>query len=317
VIVTLGMTAALAGMPGCKRRSASEKRYDLKGKVVAVEKDKRLVTISHEDIKGYMPGMVMPFTVKEDGPLEILVIGDQVQATLVVDGPTSWIENVFVTRESTDTANPNVGGPVEAKAGDELPNFALLNQDGKAIRIRDYLGRSLLLTFIYTRCPDPNQCTLMSTNFATIDQELQKRPELYKATHLLSISFDPDYDTAKVLRSYGAAYTGRYSDENFQHWEFATGTKDAVKGIAQFFGMRYFHDTASGEENVIHSLRTAIIAPDGKVFRVYRGNEWKPEEVIGDLLKVQGESEVKKLGPIDYGAPLHGKPPAQTPTIKK
>src|SRR5712664_3984310 len=127
LIVTLGMTAALTLLPGCRRRSATEKRYDLKGKVVAVEKDKRLVTISHEDIKGYMPGMVMPFTVKEDGPLEILAQGDEVQATLVVDGSSSWLENVFVTKESTDTANPNVGGPVEAKAGDEVPNFALLN----------------------------------------------------------------------------------------------------------------------------------------------------------------------------------------------
>ena len=123
----------------------------------------------------------------------------------------------------------------------------------------------------------------MSTNFATVDQGLQKQPELFKATHLLSISFDPDYDTPKVLRSYGAAYTGRYSDEDFQHWEFATGAKDAVKGIAQFFGMRYFHDTTSGEENVIHSLRTAVIGPDGKVFKAYRGNEWKPEEAIRDL----------------------------------
>lgn len=283
VMVALSVTATLVWFSGCRRRSANEKRYELKGKVVAVEKDKRLVTISHEDIKGYMPGMVMPFTVKEDGPLEILVIGDQVQATLVVDGATSWIEDVFVTRESTDTSNPSVGGPAEAKMGDEVPNFALLNQDSKAIRIRDYRGKALVLTFIYTRCLDPKQCTLMSSNFAAIDQELQKQPELYKTTHLLSISFDPDYDTPKVLRSYGAANTGRYSDEKFEHWEFATGTKDEVKGIAQFFGMRYFYDTTSGQENVIHSLRTAIIAPDGKVFKVYRGNEWKPEEAIKDL----------------------------------
>jgi protein SCO1/2 len=123
----------------------------------------------------------------------------------------------------------------------------------------------------------------MSTNFATVDHELQKQPELYKTTHLLSISFDPDYDTPKVLRSYGAAYTGRYSDERFEHWEFVSGAKDAVKGLAQFFGMRYFHDTTSGEENVIHSLRTAVIGPDGKVFKVYRENKWKPEEVISDL----------------------------------
>jgi protein SCO1/2 len=277
------LIATVVWFAACRRHSANEKRYDLKGKVVAVEKDKRLVTIAHDDIKGYMPGMVMPFTVKDDEPLEILVAGDQVQATLVVDGATSWIENVFVTRESTDPANPNISGPVEAKTGDEVPNFTLLNQDGKAVRLHDYRGKALLLTFIYTRCPDPNQCTLMSSNFALIDQELQKQPDLSQKTHLLSISFDPDYDTPQVLRSYGASHTGRYSDEKFQHWEFATGNKDQVKGIAQFFGMRYFHDTTSGQENVVHSLRTAVIGPDGKVFKAYRGNEWKPEEVVKDL----------------------------------
>jgi protein SCO1 len=123
----------------------------------------------------------------------------------------------------------------------------------------------------------------MSNNFAAIDQELQKQPELYARTHLLSISFDPEYDTPKVLRSYGAAFTGRYSDETFAHWEFASGSTDEVKGIAQYFGMRYYLDSETGNLQVIHSLRTAVIGPDSKVIKVYRGNDWKPEEVVSDL----------------------------------
>jgi protein SCO1/2 len=123
----------------------------------------------------------------------------------------------------------------------------------------------------------------MSNNFAAIDQELQKQPELREKTHLLSISFDPGYDTPKVLRSYGAAYTGKYSDETFAHWEFASGTTDEVKGIAQFFGLRYNKDSESGEEQLIHSLRTALIGPDGKIVKVYRGNEWKPDEVLKEI----------------------------------
>jgi protein SCO1/2 len=172
---------------------------------------------------------------------------------------------------------------VGPKSGDEVPDYRLINQDGKVIRIHDYRGKALLLTFVYTRCQDPNQCTLMSSNFAGIDQELQKQPELYQKTHLLSISFDPEYDTPKVLRSYGAAYTGKYSDENFAHWEFASGSADEVKGIAQYFGLRYFLDSSSGKEQVVHSLRTAVIAPDGKIVKVYRGNEWKPGEILKEL----------------------------------
>ena len=267
----------------CRRHSLNEKRYELKGKVVAVEKDKRLVTIAHEDIKDYMPGMTMPFTLREEWAYEILVPGDQVTATLVVDGSRVWLEDVVITKESTDTSYPKTADSVaEARPGDEVPDYGLVNQDGKAIRIHDYRGKALLLTFIYTRCPIPEYCTLMSNNFAEIDRELQKQPDLNAKTHLLSISIDPEYDTPKVLRSYGAAHTGRYSDETFLHWEFASGTKDEVKGVAQYFGLRYFE----GNDQIIHGLRTVIIAPDGKVDKVYRGNDWKPAEVLEDLRTV-------------------------------
>ena len=274
---------------GCRQqrtRSATEKHYELKGKVVLVEKDQHLVTIAHEDIKDYMPAMTMPFTVGEDWwwVFEVpLVPGDQVNATLIVDGAKSWLEDVVIAKEGSDSAAPVSGEGIGPKPGDEIPDYRLINQDGKAIRLHDYHGKALALTFIYTRCPDPNQCTLMSNNFAAIDQELQKQPELYAKTHLLSISFDPEYDTPKVLRSYGAAFTGRYSDETFAHWEFASGSADEVKGVAQYFGMRYYLDSETGNQQVIHSLRTAVIGPDSKVIKVYRGNDWKPNEVVSDL----------------------------------
>jgi protein SCO1/2 len=279
----LSIALLFATNAACRRNSANEKRYELKGKVVVVEKDKQLVTIAHEDIKDYMPGMTMPFTLRQEWAYEILVPGDQVTATLVVDGSRVWLEDVIITKESTDTSYPqSADGVAEARPGDAVPNYGLVNQDGKEIRLDDYRGKALLLTFIYTRCPIPEYCTLMSNNFAEIDKELQKHPDLYDKTHLLSISIDPDYDTPKVLRSYGAAHTGRYSDETFAHWEFASGTKDQVKGVAQYFGLRYFE----GNDQIIHGLRTVIIAPDGKVDKVYRGNEWKPAEVLEDLRTV-------------------------------
>ncbi|MDX6560136.1 MAG: hypothetical protein QOF72_3185, partial [Blastocatellia bacterium] len=233
-------------------------------------------------IVGYMPGMTMPFQIKNDADLEMVKPGDQLTGTLVIDGLSSWVE-ISAIVEGGPPVSQNVGVPGEPKPGTEVPDFGLVNQDGKRIHLAQYRGRTLLLTFVYTRCPQPDQCTLMSNNFAAIDQALQKQPETYDKTHLLTVSFDPDYDTPKVLRSYGASHTGRYSDETFQHWEFASGTKDEVKGLAQFFGLRYYHDTESNDEQVIHSMRTAIVGPDGKVFKLYRGNEWKPEEVLNEL----------------------------------
>jgi protein SCO1/2 len=284
IVITLFFALSLIILgSGCKpRRSANEKRYDLKGKVVAVNKSERTATIAHEDIKGYMPAMTMPFKIKNDADLEMLKPGDQVTGALVVDDVESWVEITAIV-EGPVTDLQTVDVPGEPRPGTDVPDFGLVNQDGKRIHLAQYRGQALALTFIYTRCPMPDQCTLMSNNFAAIDQELQTQPDVYAKTHLLTISFDPEYDSPKVLRSYGASHTGRYTDETFRHWEFAGGSADEVKGIAQYFGLRYFHDTESGQDQVIHSLRTAVIGPDGKLFKLYRGNEWKPAEIVGDL----------------------------------
>jgi len=127
----------------------------------------------------------------------------------------------------------------------------------------------------------PDYCTLMSNNFAQIDRELGKDPELYAKTHLLSVSIDPAYDTPKVLRSYGAAHTERYQNETFAHWDFAGGSAEQVKEIATYFGLTYFPE----KDQIIHALRTVIVNPDGKVAKIYSGNEWKPEEVVSELKK--------------------------------
>jgi protein SCO1 len=277
-VVVLLMMSVLLGA-AC-RRSGSEKRFDFKGKVVAVEKEKHSVTVSHEDVKGYMPAMTMPFMVRNESDLQILAPDDEITATLVVDGSHSWLEDLIISRQSANTAA--MPGATMAKEGDEVPNFTLRNQDNREIHIQNYRGRTLLLTFIYTRCPVPDYCTLMSDNFAQIDRALSQDADLYGKTHLLSISIDPSYDTPQVLRSYGAAHTERYQNETFAHWEFAGGTTEQVKKIAEYFGLTYFPE----KDQIIHALRTVIISPDGKVAKIYTGNEWKPEEVVDAMRNI-------------------------------
>jgi len=279
--VLLLLLIAITGVVASCRSSGNEKRYDLKGTIVSVQPEKRQVTIAHEEVKDYMPGMTMPFTVRNESDMQMLVPNAEITATLVVDGKHSWIENLFVVVKQQAGTPVTTTAVVQAKEGDEVPNYTLLNQEAKQIRIKNYRGKALLLTFIYTRCPEPDQCTLMSNNFAQIERQLGQDPELYAKTHLLSITIDPGYDDPKVLRSYGAAHTERYENETFAHWEFATGTGEQVKEIAQYFGLQYF----SQKDQIIHALRTVIVNPDGKVAKIYTGNEWKTEEVVAELKK--------------------------------
>jgi protein SCO1 len=263
--------------------SSSAKRYEVKGKVVSVDKANHKVTIAHEEIKGYMEAMTMPFTLLNEDVYSELKPGSQILATLVVDQGRSWIEDPVVS----NVVDPNLvskteDSGVEPSAGTETPDFALVNQDGKKIGFKQYRGKALVLTFIYTRCPLPDYCPLMTQNFVAINRELQGKPALRDKTHLLSITVDPDYDKAKVLRDYGERAAGSDKDI-FKRWEFATGSPEQIKKVAQFFGLNYWKE----KDQIIHGLRTAIITPDGKVAKVYRHNDWKPEDVVKDLEKLK------------------------------
>jgi len=265
--------------------SENAKQYEIKGKVVSVNKSEQKVTIDHEAIPGYMEKMTMEFSLHEDWVYSELAPGALIQATLVVDGGKSWLKNPTVTKIS----DPNQTGNSEASligpsAGTDVPDFTLVNQDGKKIHLKQYRGRPLLLTFIYTRCPLPDYCPLMSQNFAQINKDLAGNQSLKDKTHLLSISIDPEYDKPQVLREYGAHYLGSNNKgDAFKQWEFASGSTEQVKAVAEFFGLNYWPEKGQ----VIHGLRTALITPDGKVFKVYRGNDWHPEEVLKEIEKLQ------------------------------
>jgi protein SCO1 len=283
VISSVMILAIMSGMSLACRQSATgpEQRYPVRGKVVNVDKRGAAVTVAHEAIPGYMDAMTMPFKLKDPALLDIMADGDRLQAMLVVSGTRSWLEEVVVVHEEAD-ANTNPANSLEPKPGDEIPDFSLVNQDGKRITLRQYRGRALAVTFIYTRCPLPDYCPLMTAHFGDLEKALATEPALYAKTHLLSITVDPEYDTPRVLRQYAAKeMTGPQGKDRpaFAHWELATGSKEQVKAVATYFGMQYWPEG----DQIIHSLRTAVIGPDGKLVKLYPGNEWKPADIFSEL----------------------------------
>ncbi|MBA3243352.1 MAG: SCO family protein [Acidobacteria bacterium] len=276
------MALLLAGslMTGCSKNAGAERRFQLKGRVVAVDLTKGKLEVDHEEIPGYMPAMRMPFPLADTDVLKSIESGDEIQATLVVDDLGYRLEQPIITKALPGgAAASQAASAAEPQPGDEVPDFKLVNQDGKPTKLRQPAGRAVLLTFIYTRCPLPDYCPLVSGNFAEINRALEKDPALRDRTHLLSITLDPSYDTPKVLRSYGGGYTEKYGTETFTHWEFATGEPEEIKRLATFFGLSYMAE----KDQIIHSLRTALIGPDGRLVKVYRGNEWKPADVLKDI----------------------------------
>lgn len=260
---------------GCSKPTA--KHYALHGKIMSIDKLGHELIIDHDAIPGFMEAMTMPYPVSDNAMLEKVAPGDEINADLMVQGEKIAIDKLDVIRKA-----PLGSPPVQPKqmhvpqVGEQVPNFMLTNQNGRRIRLRDYKGKILLVTFFYARCPLNDYCPRVNGNFAAAHKELARTPELYGKTHLLSISFDPQHDTPEVLRSYGGAYTERYSKEDFKHWEFATAPADEMKQVAEFFGVFYEKDG----NQITHSLSTAVIGADGQIQAWYPGNTWKPEELL-------------------------------------
>jgi len=272
IVVALGLLAACTSKP-----AGTAKHYALTGKIISIDRNTQSMVVDAAEIKGFMEAMAMPYKVKNAKELEGLAPGESITANLMAQGDDYWLENIKVTQKSA--------APPPAKAefhmpspGEEVPKFKLVNQNSRHVSLAQYRGKTLILTFIYTRCPYPDFCPRVSGQFAELNRQLAADPTLYAKTHLLSISFDPKYDTPKVLTDYGHQWAGK-DPGVFDHWEFAVASAADIPQIAKFFGL-----TVIPEKNdiITHSLSTAVIGPDGKIFRWYHGSDWQASDLLKD-----------------------------------
>ena len=248
-----------------------------------------IVVLDHEAIPGFMEAMTMPYQLKDANIIGDLHPGDVITADVLVSKTgqqTVLLDHIVVVAQAKSDYKPVVIYHVPT-AGDIVPDFKLRNQDGRAIHLGQFKGQTLLVTFIYTRCPLPNFCPLVTRNFATINKQLAGDPKLHGKTHLLCVSFDPDRDTPAILRAYAAQYIGGDAKTAFAHWDFAVPSKTELQEMAKFFNV----GMSNGENGTItHTLSTTVIGPDGKVAQFYPGNEWTPDQLVADVKKLAGKA---------------------------
>lgn len=281
---------------GSKKSSPEVKRYAMKGKVLSVAKEEGSATIDADAIPGWMDAMAMPYPVPDEKALANLTPGDEITAQLVITSDGKYhLENIVVTRKSDGTSKgPSTENLHIPQPGDKVPDFSLVNQDGKILRMDSFKGKVTLVTFVYTHCPFQDYCPLVSNNFAQIYAAARANPALFSKIRLLSISFDPKHDTPQVLRQYGGSFSKTTGDDPFSHWEFATAPPKELEKITNFFDVYY----DPGEKDIVHSLSTSVIGPDGTIYKWYNGNEWKPAELLSDASQAlaQQSSHAKAHG---------------------
>jgi protein SCO1/2 len=221
LLFAIALTAFTACGPGTASNSTpasteNQKRYDLRGKVVSVDKAAKKAKIEHEDIPGFMEKMTMDFPIHEDWVWEELQPGAEIRAELVVDSTAKdpyWLEKIGIVASAKPGQDLPPVGDSGAQVGNPVPEFSLTNQDGKKISTKAFAGKVYAITFIYARCPLADYCIKMSTNFSDAANLINKDAELKDKLALLSISFDPENDTPAKLKSYGLGYMGKGATE--------------------------------------------------------------------------------------------------------
>ena len=270
-VLALLVAASLSACAPAETEPA--RRFQLTGTVAGNEPSSARVVIAHDAVDGLMPAMSMPFDIRGVAPS--VREGDRIAATLVVTSSRSWLENVRITA-AAGAARAGSATTGHAAPGVIVPAFPLKDQNGRSLTLRDFTGRVLVITFIYTRCPLPDACPLMVKHLErvrrrAIDDRIGDR------VALLGVTLDPGFDTPAVLRAYGESML--VGTNRFDQWTLATGTVAQVEEVARFFGV-----AARAEGGfVTHSLSTAVIGHDGRIMRIFPSNSWRPDDLFADV----------------------------------
>jgi protein SCO1 len=267
--------SVLPGQGGTKART-----FRAQGIVKEVMADGRTVVIAHEAITNYMEAMTMPFKVKEPRELDGLRPGDKVLFRLEVTDTESWVEGISKNgRASEQRAEPADAKAPEAgvtKSRHPLLDYAFTNELAQAVRLSDFRGQAMAITFFFTRCPIPDFCPRLSKNFEEASQKLAAMPGGPTNWHFLSVTFDPESDTPSVLKAYGERY--HYDPK---HWSFLTGPKKEISELAAGSDVKF--EPASGFIN--HNFRTLIIDAAGHVQMVFPMGGNLSDDIVAEVVK--------------------------------
>lgn len=256
--------------------------FEVRGVVQELKPAENEIVIRHEEIPDYMPAMTMPFEVKSKAELKGLATNDQVSFRMIVTETEGWIENVrkigVSTGEVAQAQRPKTRRVREVEplaVGDKMTDYTFTNSLGEKISLKDLNGQAYAFSFIFTRCPFPNYCPRMNMNFASAYQQLASMSDAPTNWHLLSISFDPEFDTPARLKEYAATYK-----PDPQKWSWVTGAMIDIDAITEQMGLAF-----SFENNTYnHNLRTVVVDKNNTIRQILVGNEWKPAELVEEII---------------------------------
>ncbi|HTV75841.1 MAG TPA: SCO family protein, partial [Candidatus Baltobacteraceae bacterium] len=282
-VVLLGLLllcgAQQAGILFAQDTSASVRTFAAHGVILEIRSAQ--VVIRHEAIPGYMDAMTMPFPVKSAEALNGLVRGDVVNFQLHVTDAESWADHFQKTGNVSPGENNAPGKsapePVSAAPSEKsLLDYKFTNELGQAVSFNDFRGQALAITFFYTRCPLPEFCPRLSKNFQEASEKLERMTNAPANWHFISVSFDPEFDTPEMLRSYGEGY-----HYDAARWSFFTGPPEKIAELAHGVGVEYRTDDGT----INHNFRTLIVNASGHLQMVFPTSGDLSDQIVSEIIK--------------------------------
>lgn len=295
ISVVLGLVATL--LAGCGRDgdtpgstgAKDDGRHPITGTVISLSPERGTALVDHDAIPGFMPRMTMEFHVNP-GDLRVLREGLRIRGKIYETGDGYYLEEIWpqdpqaertvqaasqALRQDTATR----GGTPFREVGENLPDFALYDQDGKVIQAAQWRGRQIVLNFIFTRCPDAKMCP--ATVAKMMHLQAMAREAGIQDLELVSITLDPEYDTPGVLRDYADS---RGIDTSNYH--LLTGPERAIKDMLAQLGVLVFQNGPLLQ----HTLSTVLIDAKGKIVHRVDGSGWSAEDFAGRLRRPEAAS---------------------------
>ena len=273
-----------APSPADSNAESGVRVFQVKGVLQEFPTDGRSAVIRHEEIPNYMPPMTMTLRLRHPEELRGLVRGDVVDFRLVVtdeDHQIDSIRRIGHTNETALTSGASGASERLLRVGDPLPDLLFLGEDGSEHSLAEFRGNTLAFTFLFTRCPLPDFCPRMSKNFNRARALAAIHPAGLKGYQFLSLSFDPAHDTAEVLRQYASGYRGTNADR----WQFGVLSTNSLIEFTPRLGLW----VSSLGGSLSHNLRTVVVDPRGRIFRLFDGNEWTPEDLVTSMQEAATE----------------------------
>lgn len=262
-------------------QSTNQRIFQVNGVIKSIAPAQKEIEIKHEEIPGYMPAMTMPFDVKDTNELNGLQAGQAITFRLTATDTEGWVDNIHVV-DGASLAIPATNPPPirfvqPLQTGEALPEYHLTNQLDQTIATTQFKGQALAITFLFTRCPFPTFCPRLAHDFEEAQQKLLNLQGGPTNWHLLTVSFDPEFDRPSILKSYAEAH-----GYDPAHWTFATGDLANVAALGDLFGLAFWRDTTG---SITHNMRAAVIDRNGRLQKVFEGKDWTSAELVAEIVK--------------------------------